>query len=80
MKMAENDDLRLGPMIRRLRTTGNVIEIRDADQMELGTFPQDSIVFEINADAVVLDWFPGGAPGTRATLTVALRDLEVGRW
>ena len=61
--------IKLGEMIKTLRTKNARFEIRDKDNIEIGTFPQESPALAEYFDRAVIEWFPGAAPGKTATVT-----------
>jgi len=66
--------MKLGDMIKTLRTIEyERIELRTAEGNELLTAPAYSEVISSFTDYVVTEWFPHGAPNSKATFTVYIR-------
>lgn len=66
--------MKLGDMLKTLRTIKyERIEIRNAEGNELLTAPADSEVISMYNDYFVTEWFPHGAPNSKASFTVYIK-------
>ena len=65
--------MELYDMINTLYPTINErVEIRDSNSNELFTCPVDSDELSRYGECEVISWFPHGAPGKDATVTIAI--------
>lgn len=67
----------LHDMVSTLRMPDIVVEIRDEDNLIIGTFPVCSQGIEAYMAAEVVSWFPDAAPGCRCDFTVLINTKDM---